>query len=117
MCRSYRHSTALSPQRKRRLFRLLSGIVAIPMLLGWLCTAAVFLAAKIWLARRQPPVDPEGWPQVAWIVGAGALAFVFAQIGGLLLMFRRFLAYRTAKHGRAVALGDVLKPTDALPGR
>jgi hypothetical protein len=79
--------------------------------------AVIFIAAKIWLARTRPAVDPEGWPQVAWIVAAGMLAFVFVQIGGSLLMFRRFLAYRTAKHGRAVALGDVLKPTDVHPSR
>lgn len=64
-----------------------------------------------------PTVDTNRWsfiaPTVLAMFVVGAVAWAFAQV-----MFVRWLiSYRSTRHNRLVALGDVLRPSDAAPSR
>jgi len=71
----------------------------------------VFMAAPaIW-----PTVNTNGWrfiiPAVAVYFAIGLVAFLIAYA----LFIRWLLRYRSDRHGRAVALGDVLRASDVTP--
>ena len=84
-------------------------------MLGFFSLAAVMGVAANVIRFKYPGVDPEALPYDAVIGAAGMAVMCAVMLAGHALCFRRFLAYRTARHGRRVALGDVLRPEDAKP--
>ena len=116
MRRQYRQASKLSSKRRARLVRVLSGPLFIRTLLPPFLVMGVFVIIGLGIARViWPTLDTNGWPFII-----AFLPLVFAVYFGTwaiahALFIRWLLRYRTARHGRIVALGDILRPSDTNP--
>jgi hypothetical protein len=116
MRRQYRRAPKLSSRRRQRL----AGVLAIPLffraglpalLAAYAIVGVIFLTTRLLF----PTVDTNSWPFIVPTVivmfATGICAFGFTHV----LFVRWLLRYRTGRHGRSVALGDVLRASDAAP--
>jgi hypothetical protein len=64
-----------------------------------------------------PRVDTNGWPFIAVVMPLACVACFAAWAVGHVSLVRWLIRYRSARHGREVAMGDVLRAGDGRPSR
>ena len=95
---------------------MLATPVALRAVLPAFATMLVFILVVLGIVRwRRPHVDVNGWPFITAVMSAAVGVAVAAWAVGHVLLVRWLIRYRSARHGREVAMGDVLRATDLRP--
>ena len=118
MLPKYRRMKDLTQRQRQRAVRILIGALVLRSILQSLAVWIGFFYVEMEVAKvTRPNVDVNGWRffwiayPVSCIVGCAAMAFTHV------LLIRWLLRFRTARRGRAVALRNVLRPTDHRASR
>ena len=64
-----------------------------------------------------PNIDTNGWPFIAVVMSLACIVCFAAWAVGHVFLVRWLIRYRSARHGREVAMGDVLRASDVQPSR
>jgi hypothetical protein len=118
MRRRYRQQLKLSAVRKQRLMRVLATPlffrVGLPSLLAAYALIGITLTVTPLVWRG---IDTNAWPFIVPTVAVGFMACFGTFLILHPLFIRWLLRYRSRRRGRLVALGDVLRASDANPTR
>jgi hypothetical protein len=114
----YRPTKNLSPVDRQRIMRILVTPLMLRSFLPSFAIWIAFLYAEIGLTKLVfPNVNINGWPFILVAYPVSCLVFAGSMAVTHFMLIRWLLQYRTARRGRAVALRDILRPTDGQPSR
>ncbi len=113
MARSYRRLKRLTPRHRQRLARVFMTAVLFRAVYPAMATAFASLGIAVVVTRvLWPGIDTNAWPFIVTVMlltfAVGIAAWAVANA----FLIRWLIRYRSGRHGRAVALGDVLRPSD-----
>jgi hypothetical protein len=118
MRRRYRFSGKLSAQRRQRVARVLATPVMLRAILPAFATMLAFILIVLGVVRsRWPHVDINGWTFITAVMSAATVVCFAAWAVAHVFLVRWLIRYRSARHGREVAMGDVLRTTDVRAPR
>ena len=113
MRRRYRLTKKLSALRGQRIARVLATAVMLRAVLPAFATMVAFILVVLAVTRlRWPHVDINGWPYITVVMSVAVVVAFAAWAVAHVFLVRWLIRYRSARHGREVAMGDVLRPTD-----
>jgi hypothetical protein len=115
---SYRRAKNLTGRQRQRVGKVLIGPLLLRSFLPSLAVWWAVVMIEMAIAKTAiPGIDLNGWPFILIAYPISGLVFAAAMAVTHVMLIRWLLRYRTARRGRAVALRDVLRPTDDQPSR
>ena len=97
-------------------------VLATPLILRTILPAFAVMSLFILVALGVtkafwPTVDINGWPFIAVVMPLACVVCFAAWAVSHVFLIRWLIRYRSTRHGREVAMGDVLRASDSQPSR
>ncbi len=105
----------LSPDQRRRLFRVLAGPILRIVLYAGFVWAGFILAVLVFTRAWRPDIDTNGLPFILAVFPVSCLVCAGAVTVGHVLWVRWLTRYRSRRRGRPAAMRWFLRPSDGSP--